>query len=167
MRRKNCIYCARTRFCRRSRALGANLILPFVSYARRSLLRCASIDLHQMDTFAIISTTFTGKIFGDAIMKLFPIFILTLTTVLLPPISRAQVTINVAKITCKQFLSFDVADPRDIAIWLSGYYHGKNGAVTLHPQELKENYDKLKSACYSNYDVPVMQIIEKMFSKTK
>jgi hypothetical protein len=35
---------------------------------------------------------------------------------------HAQVTIDVSKITCEQYLGFKVADPRDIGIWLSGYY---------------------------------------------
>ena len=77
--------------------------------------------------------------------------------------ASAQVTIEVAKITCKQFLAFSVADPRDIAIWLSGYYHAKRGDTVLETQEFKENFKKLKSVCYSNYDVPVMQVIEKAF----
>jgi acid stress chaperone HdeB len=75
---------------------------------------------------------------------------------------RAQVKVEVSQITCKQFLAFSVADPRDIAIWLSGYYHGKKNDTVLEPQELKDNFEKLKSACYSNYDVPVMQIVEKI-----
>lgn len=32
--------------------------------------------------------------------------------------ARAQVTIDVSKITCNQYLGFKVADPRDIANWL-------------------------------------------------
>jgi len=81
--------------------------------------------------------------------------------------AHAQVTIDVAKISCKQFLAFSVADPRDIAIWLSGYYHGKQGNTSLQTQELKENYDKLKNICYSNYDTPVMQVIEQVMTKGK
>ena len=77
--------------------------------------------------------------------------------------ARAQVTIEVAQITCRQFLAFNVADPRDIAIWLSGYYHGTRSDTALKTQELKDNFEKLKNVCYSNYDVPVMQVIEKVF----
>ncbi len=77
--------------------------------------------------------------------------------------ARAQVTIEIGQITCRQFLAFNVADPRDIAIWLSGYYHGKRGDTALQTQELKDNFEKLKNVCYSNYDVPVMQVVEKIF----
>ena len=76
---------------------------------------------------------------------------------------RAQVKVEMAAVTCKQFLAFKLADPRDIAIWLSGYYHGKRNDTAVDTQEFKENFEKLKSACYSNYDIPVMQVIEKAF----
>src|SRR3974377_2631200 len=81
---------------------------------------------------------------------------------LLSPSSHAQVTIEAAKITCDQYLSFSVADPREILLWLSGYYHGKQGSTTLEPQELKVNYEKLRSECLrkKNGDLPVMQAIE-------
>ena len=77
--------------------------------------------------------------------------------------ARAQVTVDVSKITCEQFLGFSVADPRDIAIWLSGYYHGKQGKALLEPEALKKNAEKLKTACFEqgNAKLPVMQLIEK------
>ena len=37
---------------------------------------------------------------------------------------RAQETIDVAKITCDQFLAGRVTDSRTLSIWLSGYYNG-------------------------------------------
>ena len=82
---------------------------------------------------------------------------------------RAQVTVDVAKITCNQYLGFKVADPRDIAIWLSGFYHGKSGSTVLEPETLKDNAEKLKSACFqpANGDVPVIQIIEKNLAEKK
>lgn len=75
--------------------------------------------------------------------------------------AHGQVTVDVGKITCEQYLAFAVADPRDIAIWLSGYYHGKQGNTILEPQKLKENAERLQSACFqkTNAKLPVMQVI--------
>jgi acid stress chaperone HdeB len=83
--------------------------------------------------------------------------------------ARAQVTVDVAKITCDQYLTFKVADPRDIAIWLSGYYHGKSGSMVLEPQTLRQNAEKLKSACFNpaNAGLPVIQVIEKSLGDKK
>src|SRR6266404_6370220 len=79
------------------------------------------------------------------------------------PTARAQVTIEVSKITCEQYLSFSVADPRDINIWLSGYYHGKQGNTVFEPQRLREIADKLRSECLvrANSNLPVMQVIQR------
>lgn len=81
------------------------------------------------------------------------------------PLSNAQVTIDIAKVTCAQFVTYRVADPDKIAIWLSGYQHGKRGDVTVETQEFKENVAILKSACMraDNSQQPVMQVVEKLF----
>ena len=54
-----------------------------------------------------------------------------LLAVLLPATSQAQVTVDVAKITCRQFLLDAVAPTKTVAIWLSGYYHGKHGGTAV------------------------------------
>ena len=92
-----------------------------------------------------------------------------LAALLAAPAARAQVTVDISKITCEQYLGFSVADPRDIAIWLSGYYHGKQGTMLFEPQTLKQNAEKLKTACFKrdNAKLPVMQLIEKAFGQAK
>ena len=52
------------------------------------------------------------------------------------PAVRAQVTVDVSKITCDQFNGYKVTNPKNIAIWLSGYYHGKRGETTVIPSNL-------------------------------
>ena len=44
---------------------------------------------------------------------------------------QAQVTVDVAKITCRQYLTGKIATPRSVANWLSGYFHGERGDTTL------------------------------------
>jgi acid stress chaperone HdeB len=79
---------------------------------------------------------------------------------------HAQVTVDVAKITCGQFLAYSIADPKDIALWLNGYYVGKRGGSTLlDTQGLKANYDRLRTYCLTNQDTPVMQAVETLFEK--
>jgi HdeA/HdeB family len=46
------------------------------------------------------------------------------------PSARAQVTVDVAKITCEQFRKYEITTSDNIAIWLSGYYHG-NATIRL------------------------------------
>ena len=103
------------------------------------------------------------------LMKISKLTMLVVAAILVTSHARAQVTVEVGKITCHQFLAFSVADPKDIAIWLSGYYHGKHGTSNFEPQTFKANFDKLKSACYlkENYNLPVMQVIEKTLGASK
>ena len=83
------------------------------------------------------------------------------------PAVNAQVTIDVAQITCAQFVKYKVTSPDNLAIWLSGYSHGKRNTTTLAREEFKENIQKLKSACLlpRNYELPVLQVAESLFSK--
>ncbi len=61
--------------------------------------------------------------------------------------AQAQTTIDVAKISCDQFVLMTVAEPDYIAIWLSGYYHGKRNNTTVDVQRLKDYAQKVKSYC--------------------
>jgi len=88
-----------------------------------------------------------------------------LTTFILAPTAHAQVTIDVAKITCDQYLLFKVADPRDISLWLSGYYHGKRGITLVDQQALRSNEDKVKDYCRGHLDMPVMQAVDTLLNQ--
>jgi acid stress chaperone HdeB len=80
--------------------------------------------------------------------------------------AHAQTTIEVAKITCDQFLGLKVASPDNIAIWLSGYYHGKQGSTTIDVQQLKEQPQKMTTYClYKDRNATVMEAVEKMLSQ--
>jgi len=39
--------------------------------------------------------------------------------------AQAQVTIDVSKVTCRQFILYEVTKPEYIAIWIHGYYSGR------------------------------------------
>jgi hypothetical protein len=79
--------------------------------------------------------------------------------------SQAQVTLDVSKVSCEQFVGYKIANPRDIAIWLSGYFNGQRGNIMLDTQELGANAKKLQDYCIRNREVPVMQAVETMQKK--
>ena len=76
------------------------------------------------------------------------------------PAARAQVTLDVAKITCEQFTGYKITNPQNIAMWLSGYYNGTRGNTTLDTQGLNANAKKLSSYCIKNPKMLVMQAVE-------
>ncbi len=75
---------------------------------------------------------------------------------------KAQVTIDVAKITCDQFVLFKVASPDTIAVWLHGYYSGKQDNTVVEVETLKANVKKVRGFCLQNPDVPLMKAVEEV-----
>jgi hypothetical protein len=63
-------------------------------------------------------------------LKLFALW--PLLGLLAVPAAQAQVTLDVAKITCEQLLQNKVAAPRILGAWLSGYYNGKRNNTVLN-----------------------------------
>jgi len=74
--------------------------------------------------------------------------------------AQAQVTIDVAKMTCAQFAAYKVASPKNIAIWLNGYYHGKRGDTVVDTQQLDEDTKKIQQYCIDNTNTPLVQAVE-------
>jgi acid stress chaperone HdeB len=75
-------------------------------------------------------------------------------------LASAQVALDVAKIDCGQYLGYKVANPKNIAIWLSGYYHGKRGDTVIDTQQLDQDTDKIQEYCSKNPNLPLMQAVE-------
>src|SRR5215831_18054101 len=76
------------------------------------------------------------------------------------PAARAQVTVDVAKITCEQFTLYKITDPQNIAIWISGYYHGQRNTTTIDTQQLSAALQKVKDYCNLRPQETVMHAVE-------
>jgi acid stress chaperone HdeB len=71
--------------------------------------------------------------------------------------TQAQTTIDVAKITCRQFLLGHVGgSTRSVANWLSGYYNGKRGNTVIEVGSMQNNVRDLERYCRKNHEMPVM-----------
>ncbi len=92
--------------------------------------------------------------------------ILVLSTVLS---AQAQVTVDVTKINCDQFVHHKISEPRLIAAWLSGYYNAKRNNRVLDRETFDENMSKVKNFCSDekNFKVPVMKAVEQVLGKGK
>jgi acid stress chaperone HdeB len=84
-----------------------------------------------------------------------------------PAYAQAQIVIDASKITCEQFVHSKVGNPRTVAAWLSGFYHGQKGATTVDMTAFDENVDQLQKFCYDekNFNVRVMDAIERETKK--
>jgi acid stress chaperone HdeB len=81
------------------------------------------------------------------------------------PLAQAQITIDMSKITCEQFLGYKIINPNDIALWLSGYYNAQRGNTIIDSETLAAQKRELQDYCLQNPKVPVMQAIDKLFHK--
>ena len=96
-------------------------------------------------------------------IKLTPVAAGLILSLAIVPAARAQVKVDVSKITCEQLRSHRITRPDNIAIWLNGYNHGKRGETTLDTQTLISNARKLQSYCGRNPHELVMQAVETLF----
>ena len=83
------------------------------------------------------------------------------------PAAHAQVTIDVSKITCKEFLYDTITVPDNIAYWLSGYYNGKRGNTVFDVNVLKGYVTKVQDYCLRHQDITVMTAAETLLGVGK
>jgi acid stress chaperone HdeB len=83
--------------------------------------------------------------------------------------AQAQVTVDVSKVTCDQYVHSKISTPNLIAAWMSGYYNAKRNNRVVDLQLLDENVSKVKNYCSDekNFKVPVMKAVEQVLGKSK
>ena len=67
-------------------------------------------------------------------------------------------TVDVAKITCQQYLFDKTFSPRApmIANWLSGYFNGLKNNAVVDLGTMAKNKDKVEDYCRMNLDTTIM-----------
>ena len=84
------------------------------------------------------------------------------------PTMQAQESLNLAKVTCEQFMMEKLAySSRDVALWLSGYYNGKRGNTTIEPQAIKKHEEQINSYCYQHPETTVMDAVKNVLGFDK
>lgn len=83
------------------------------------------------------------------------------------PIARAQETVDVAKITCDQFLSGRVSDSRTITVWLSGYYHGTRKNTLVDVNAVQTEAQGIMDYCITHRDTILMDAVTTLFGNKK
>lgn len=79
------------------------------------------------------------------------------------PAAQAQFLIDTSKVTCQQYVTTKMVNSRDIAIWVSGYFHGKAGNAILDVEELKSRAEKLRKFCQTNPQKLLLEGAEDLF----
>jgi acid stress chaperone HdeB len=94
--------------------------------------------------------------------------LLAMFTVAAYQFAQAQMTLDVTKVNCDQFVHHKISEPRLIAAWLSGYYNAKRNNTVIDLQTLEENMSKVMNYCSDekNFKVPVMKAVEQVLGKS-
>jgi hypothetical protein len=80
---------------------------------------------------------------------------------------RAQETIDISKITCKDFGVSTLFEPDHIAYWLSGYYNGNRSNTVLDVGRLQEYVSNVRDYCLHNQEMTVMKAAEMLLGAGK
>jgi hypothetical protein len=81
--------------------------------------------------------------------------------------TQAQEVVDVAKITCDQFLAGRVGDFTSMSFWLSGYYHGRRNGTVVDVSAMQKQIHNVLDYCLSHSDVLVMDAVKKVLDATK
>jgi acid stress chaperone HdeB len=91
-----------------------------------------------------------------------------LVTVMVPARpADAQVKLDMSKVTCDQWAGYKITNPQNIALWLSGYHHGRDGHTVIDTQGLAANTQKLRDFCIVHPQLPVMDAARTLFGPEK
>ena len=78
---------------------------------------------------------------------------------------QAQVTIDITKLTCNQYLAGELTDSRTLGIWLNGYVNGARGKTLIEP--LSAGPINLARYCESHFDALVLDAARNVFGTDK
>ena len=73
--------------------------------------------------------------------------------------AEAQVTVDVSKITCDQYITQRITHTRSVNIWISGFYAGRRNDPVLDTQQLERNSSKLSRFCEQNRDMLLLDAV--------
>src|SRR6476660_5288907 len=81
---------------------------------------------------------------------------LTLAAAMVPAVAPAQVTFDMSRVTCAQYLAMPPAQSADFSAWMSGWFNQKNGYVFVDLSAYARNVANVKSWCAVNPAQTVM-----------
>jgi hypothetical protein len=80
--------------------------------------------------------------------------------------ASAQV-IDVAKISCKQYLTGNIVRQDYLTLWLSGYYNGTRNDTVIGTGTVQGIADKVGTYCRSNLDAGLMDAVQNVLGAEK
>ncbi|MBR0990313.1 hypothetical protein JQ580_06240 [Bradyrhizobium japonicum] len=80
--------------------------------------------------------------------------------VLLAVPAKAQVLVDVSKISCDQYITQRITHMQTVNVWLAGFYAGRRNNPVVDTQALNRNGNKLSRFCESHREMPLLDAVE-------
>jgi acid stress chaperone HdeB len=81
--------------------------------------------------------------------------------------AQAQVTLDISKITCEEYVMDTITFSQNVVMWLSGYYNGKRNNTIIEPDAVKKNEAKVNLYCYQHRETAVMDAVKNVLGFEK
>jgi hypothetical protein len=85
-----------------------------------------------------------------------PVLYLVIAVSVVPSIARAQVMIDMAKVTCADYLAMPANQSRTFSAWMSGYFNQKSGYAWVDLNAYAKNIANVKQWCATYPNETVM-----------
>ncbi|WP_395667182.1 HdeA/HdeB family chaperone, partial [Methylocella sp.] len=66
------------------------------------------------------------------------------------PVAQAQITYDVTKVTCEDYLAMPPQVSHDFSAWMSGWFNQKNNNATVNFDGFAQNVENVKKWCGTN-----------------
>lgn len=81
--------------------------------------------------------------------------------------ASAQVSIDMSRITCTQYLAMAPEETAIVSSWLSGWFNHRIGSVSVDMNAFARNIANVKTWCLSNGNATVMSGLEASIQRAK
>src|SRR4051794_15445589 len=82
-----------------------------------------------------------------------------------PSATHAQVTVDMARVTCAEYLALSASDSAVFSAWMSGWFNQKTGHLFVDLNAYARNVANVKSWCTSNSTQTVMAGLQRATSR--
>jgi acid stress chaperone HdeB len=81
--------------------------------------------------------------------------------------AHAQLTVDMSKVTCKQFVTYEITDARSLSIWLSGYFNAQQNNMVVDVSKFRSRSNALKEFCLTHQDLALMEAAKTVIGSNK
>jgi hypothetical protein len=97
---------------------------------------------------------------GDASMRK-SVLCLTIAMIMAPGSGQAQVTVDMTRVTCADYVAMPPGQARTFSAWMSGWFNQKFGYITVGLNDFAKNTASVKQWCTTSPRETVMAALDR------